>query len=183
MTRRDLLGECNDKAVPLDDFQAAWCSRCLSPECSRSLHGQSRFDARVSTWHQRLFEKPALMPVSDPRYAALAAQRFVLYDPNVPEVRGSWEAPLPLVVEAPAPVIEVPEPPVQVAEAPVEAGPPKDVVESTGKVPATAVNTVYTPRMLAGAKPSAPKDPWASAETESDTKVAIGGTVKLGSGV
>jgi hypothetical protein len=100
--KRDWLGECNDKGVPLEDFQLQFCARCLQPECTRSLHGKSQFEARVTEWEDRLFKHVPRMDEGDPRYAMISAQKFLDIDTSrPPEVGGSWvdprdlEQPLP----------------------------------------------------------------------------------------
>jgi len=94
VSRRDLLRECNDKGAPLDEFQTGFCSRCVNPECSRSLYGQTRFDLRVNTWEDRLFSKVPQMDPSDPRFRTISGQKFLTLDTGrVPEIRGSWDDP------------------------------------------------------------------------------------------
>ena len=95
--RRDLMGECNEQGLPFDVFASSWCSRCLNLECTRSIAGKSKFEARVSNWEERLFLKPPVMPVDDPRFAKITAQRFITIDVGrVPEVNSSWVDPLDL---------------------------------------------------------------------------------------
>lgn len=107
--KRDWLGECNDQHVALDDFQRAFCDRCLQVECTRSQHGKSQFEARVATWEERLFTGVPRMDPADPRYALLSAKKFITLDTGaVPEVRG-WIDPLDLK-EPPEPPPPTPEP-------------------------------------------------------------------------
>src|SRR5690606_19815310 len=86
--RRDYLPVCNDKGVPLPEFQATFCVRCVQPECSRSRAG-GLFESRVASWEDRLFKNPPRMSKSDPLHAAIAAKRFIEIDVGrVPEVGG-----------------------------------------------------------------------------------------------
>lgn len=75
-SKEDYLSYCNNQGVPVEDFKAAFCSRCFNPTCSRSLAGQSLFEARIHTWHERLFENPQTLPKEDPRYALISAVNF-----------------------------------------------------------------------------------------------------------
>lgn len=87
MKKLDLIGECNDQKLPLEDFRMSFCNRCLQQECTRSQAGLSRFDARVSSWEERLFHAPQL-PKQDPRYAAIIAKKFLaLPVGSIPGVR------------------------------------------------------------------------------------------------
>lgn len=108
--KRDWLGDCNDRGVPLEDFRLQFCVRCLQPECTRSQHGRSRFDARVADWENKLFLNVSRMDEADPRFASLSAKKFLSIDSGpAPEVR-SWVDPRDLT-EAPAAPAPAPEPP------------------------------------------------------------------------
>jgi hypothetical protein len=74
---RDFLAECNNLGVTEDEFRGIWCIRCVRKDCVRSHQGKSKFEARVSTWEERLFTNVPRMPESDPRYPKLADQDFV----------------------------------------------------------------------------------------------------------
>ena len=88
-----MLAECNDKGMPFESFQTEWCARCLTLECTRSIAGKSKFDVRVSTWEETLFLNPPRMPIEDPRYPTISAQKFVTIDVGrTPEVQG-WVDP------------------------------------------------------------------------------------------
>lgn len=89
--RRDYLSVCNDQGIPLPDFQATFCVRCVQPECSRSRAG-GLFETRVTTWEERLFKNPPRMPKDDPLYAMITAKRFIEIDTGrIPEVNGRLE--------------------------------------------------------------------------------------------
>src|SRR5574337_931171 len=92
--RRDLLPECiPNQQVPLEAFASDFCSRCLNEECTRSIAGKSRFEARVASWEERLFLNPPVMAPEDPRYSKLAAQKFITIDVGrTPEIRTSASA-------------------------------------------------------------------------------------------
>src|SRR5262245_35854302 len=102
--RRDYLSVCNDQGVPLPDFQATFCVRCVRRECTRS-RGDGLFETRVATWEERLFTNPARMEKGDPLYSALAAKRFVEVPVGrIPEINGRSEWLDPRALDEPAPV-------------------------------------------------------------------------------
>ena len=105
MQKRDLLAECKPKEAPLEPFRSEFCSRCLNPECTRSLASNSKFDQRVSTWEERLFTQVPRMDPKDPRYPTLAGKNFLLIDAGpVPEIHtrvGSWDDPRDLEKNSP----------------------------------------------------------------------------------
>lgn len=197
-TRRDQLSECNTEKQPLADFQAGWCARCVNPECTRSLYGQSRFDLRVNSWEDRLFRNPPRMDSSDPRYRDIAGKRFLTVDVGpAPEVR-TWIDPMQSVPErsAPKPVpMELrPEPivspaplqpePTVVQPEPVTSLPVAPTPEPSGKVRPefVALNSISQGgRMLAGVrKEERPaRDPWAVPEV-AENVIPVGGRVRLG---
>lgn len=76
-SKEDYLSYCNDQGVAIQDFQAAFCSRCFNPTCTRSLAGQSLFEDRIQNWKERLFENPQVLPKEDPRYALISAKKFL----------------------------------------------------------------------------------------------------------
>ena len=187
-SRRDQLAECNTERQPIAEFKEAWCGRCVNPECTRSLFGQSRFDLRVNTWEDRLFKNPPKMDARDPRYKEIAGKRFLSLDVGpAPELR-SWVD--PSQDPAPIQVVQVGVP--KVAE-PVVAEPvsvPTPEVPKVSPEPVlTEISSINTPfqggRMLSGVNrpQAAPKDPW-SAPTPAENVVPVGGRVKFkGSGV
>jgi hypothetical protein len=166
---RDLYGECNDKEMPLVEFQAGWCSRCMSPECTRSLHGKTRFDVRTETWLERLFLHPPTMAADDPRYAGIAAKKFLTIDMGrTPEVRSDWVDPNALVQ-------------------PVEVGPPAEIAVVSAPIPTPAQGNVLrnapdqSGTVLPGGPAQAPRDPW-RAPAPAENLVPVGGTVRFGKG-
>lgn len=199
--KRDWLGDCNDQGVPLEDFRLQFCERCLQPECTRSQHGKSQFDARVADWESRLFLDVPRMDKSDPRYEDLQAKRFLGIDTSrVPEVQ-SWvdprdlqqptpkkpePVPEPALVPEPPPEYEMPETKQVEAQAvadieeqgPAEPEPvPLPAVETPQRA---ALNTPNQPGQMLGGKkvdekPVAPvSDPWVPKEstpTPDDLKV------------
>jgi hypothetical protein len=193
-TTRDLLPECNDAGLDLVSFQADWCARCLNLECNRSLGGKSKFEARVSTWEERLFKNPPRMSPDDPRFEKIAAQKFITIDVGrTPGVSSAWVDPTDLVepaAQAPEPVAT--KPPVATS---VEA-PAATVQKDTG-TPASASPPIRlalgnAPDQSGKILPSHPsasiskRDPWASPlpSDTNETIVTPGASVKLrGSGV
>lgn len=170
--RRDLLAECNDQGVPLDQFQLSFCNRCLQQECTRSQFGKSRFDVRVQNWHQDMFTNIPRLDPSDPRYAGIAAQRFLTIDASPrPEVRSAWVDPRDLTEGAQPPkapqipAVAASEAPALVAELPPAAAAASSV-KKMGREQVVRLPTLNTPnsapRMIGSAKPTPPKDPWAA---------------------
>lgn len=95
---RDYMHECNNLGVSEEDFQRIWCIRCVQQECHRSHQGKSRFEARVSTWEERLFTNVPRMPTSDPRYPDLANRAFVepeSWKSSQVQVPSSWDLSTP----------------------------------------------------------------------------------------
>lgn len=201
-SRRDLLSECNNTQEPLDSFQEGWCRRCINPECTRSLFGQSRFDVRVNTWEDRLFKNPPRMDSADPLFKIISGKKFLSIDTSQPPEIRSWVDPdqtsnvvprqelkATKVVETPppppVPAPSIPEPP---ALNPVEVVEPKKVEPKTnsGTPEFLSMNTTFQGgRMLSGVRGSqtVPRDPW-SAPEPAENIVPIGGRVKFkGSGV
>jgi len=197
-SRRDLLAECNTENEALPVFFEGWCKRCVNPECTRSLYGQSRFDIRVNSWEDRLFKNPPRMDSKDPRFKEISGKRFLTVDMSAPPEVRSWVDPVAATEPAPrAPVVALAPEPVVVPELPkVNAPEPQPVVDSTTAVrPSTPfVGAVVRPEvlsmnaqsqggmMLSGVKPqqAAPvKDPWAAPEP-AENVIPVGGRVKLG---
>ena len=180
--RRDLLRECNDRQAPLDEFQAGFCGRCINPECTRSLFGQSKFDVRVNTWEERLFTDVPKMDTHDERFAAIAGKRFLTFDTGrTPEIRTDWVDPR-----------DVPQEPVIIKEAtpstPEPSPEPSPVVKPVPHAPSRVpvhllrANTAVSSGVMVGeAPPSAPpRDPWATPEPSKDLIVPVGSRVKMG---
>lgn len=110
----DYLRDCNDQKIQEADFAAIWCSRCLREDCTRSIKGKSRFEARVSSWQERLFTKVPALPETDPRFALIQAKHFQEAPGRPYEVKG-WDAP------APPPAAELPQEPAPLPQAPADA--------------------------------------------------------------
>ncbi len=194
--KRDWLGECNNYKVSVEDFEAAFCQRCMAPDCSRSNAGKSRFEQRVHNWHQRLFEQPARMPEDDPRLIQIRAKRFVdLPTGSVPEIgrapTNAWLDPRDFDEPAahaslPAPSLPAPVTPPIVFEAP-QALPAETKPVGSVVAPAQILNTPRPPaQMLGGAAPPGPSpvvDKWAAkptTETADATKVKPGARIRFG---
>lgn len=202
LPRRDQLLECNTAKESLRDFQETWCKRCVNPECTRSMFGQSRFDVRVNTWEDRLFKNPPRMDSSDPLYNLIAGKKFLTIETGrAPEIRG-WVDPSepveePVRVEVP-PVKTVPtvvtptvvtptvvaapeKAPSSVRQATVEPAPTRPPDRGTESFP---INTQFQGgRMLNGVRgqQAPPRDPWA-APTPAENIVPVGGRVKFKGG-
>lgn len=205
MNRRDLYAECNVVGAPAEAFKEECCKHCINPECTRSAFGSTKFDQRVGSWYERLFENVPRMDPSDPRFGQIAAQKFVLF--NEPLTVRSWVDPRDIAepaprVAAPAPPLPAPvqvQQPAQVQEAPPppapevaseQPAPPQEAPAPAGRLPQHLVlsNTpLQQGQMLkppAGVvqKPAAAS--WdaapASTDTEGVTVVKTGARVKIG---
>jgi hypothetical protein len=171
---RDLYGECNDKGMPLDEFQTGWCSRCMSPECTRSLHGKTRFDVRTESWLERLFLNPPVMLPEDPRYADIAAKKFLTIDVGrTPEIRSDWVDPNALVQPAPEPVIAV--------QAPLPSPPQAPLQEGTQRSNVLLNAPDQSGTILPGSPAKVARDPW-GAPAPAENVVPVGATVRFGKG-
>ena len=194
MTRRqlDLYAECNGGQAPEDVFTEACCSRCVNPDCSRSLYGKGGFDDRVHNWYERLFSQVPKLPTDDPRYGKISGQRFLLIDPEGSQGASSdWVDPRDLEAKsvqisraipatpppAPPPVSEsAPTPPVAAAV------PASSVLNTPPKQGQMLPNSSPSPQ-----PPSAGGDGWATPPPASqhavpDAKVVKSGArIKLGS--
>jgi hypothetical protein len=167
--RRDYLPVCNDNGVPLPDFQAMFCVRCVQPECSRSRSG-GLFETRVASWEDRLFKDPPRMEKSDPLYAALTAKRFIEIDVGrVPEVGGRSDWVDPRALDEPKTPTRKPRKAksTKAAELPKELETPKEPpparVERSSAARAPR-NTEFRQGTLLGepGKTATPVDPWAA---------------------
>jgi hypothetical protein len=199
--RLDFLKECNDQQVPLEDFRLQFCARCVQPECTRSTHGTSKFDQRVTTWEQRLFTEVPRMESSDPRFEGIQGKMFKMFSLPVQQAgaKSDWMDPRDLVEPTPQPHVdppaepeeEEPIPPTEpefpeVPESP-SAPPPVAAVSTQPPVKATtsklspAILRMNTPsqsgRMLAGNPAPTPKDPWAGPAAPANAKPNEGGVV------
>lgn len=173
--RKDYLSECNDHNVPVRDFQASFCARCFQPECSRSLHGKMKFDQRVATWEDRLFDQVPRMKENDPRYLPIAGAEFrTLGVPSVTSVAitGGSEWHDPRNLPSPSEALTVPEEKKPTASSLVfdKIEPKSDELESTPspigvrKLPRhlLLMNAPAQPLMLPGSlEPKPPVDRWA----------------------
>jgi hypothetical protein len=143
--RRDYLAVCNDHGVPLTEFQATFCVRCVQPECSRSRAG-GLFETRVATWEERLFENPARMSKDDPLYSLISAKRFIeINTGRIPEVDGKseWMDPRAFQDESEAPVkprtVRGPRAPTPPSNEPTAESVAESMAESVGASPEAQV--------------------------------------------
>lgn len=199
--RRDFLKECHSQLVtqakqhlPLEDFGAAYCDRCFQPECSRSTHGKTRFDQRVSTWEERLFLRVPRMDQSDPRFEEIASKEFHPVQESL-VVHGWGDQ------EEMAPKRDIlPEPPQEVT---VEVPDVEPVVQAPYFQPTSTPSSISRETLLLNTNvdseqylPGAPRpatqsdtpkkriDSWGAPEqgTPSEVVVTAGATVRFGSG-
>lgn len=200
-SRRDFLKECHPQVVsqvkeplPFEAFSAAYCARCLQPECTRSTHGSTKFDQRVATWQDRLFLNVPRMGQDDPRFESISQKEFSQTQESL-VVRG-WgddSAPEPQMEFVP----ELLEEPVT-EEVPTNAEPSPVYFQPTSTSASISRDTLLmnTPvsneQYLPGAPSpshatSMPKktiDSWGAPEqsTPSEVIVNAGATVRFGSG-
>jgi hypothetical protein len=117
----DHIRECNEFKITETDFVKAWCSRCLREDCTRAIKGKSRFEARTSTWQERLFTDVPRLAENDPRYPSIVAKMFQETPGRPAEIRG-WDAPEPAAPETP-PAPPIPTTPVsQLVKSPNQSG-------------------------------------------------------------
>ncbi len=186
--KSDLLAECNNLKVPFQDFFEAFCSRCLQKDCSRSQSGKSRFEARVSTWEQRLFTAVSRMDPSDERFSRINAQSFVSIDACSPGKQSSWLDPRAIEptkefsIPTPRPLAE-PTPPSIVKTTRLD---PSKPLESLVTSASGLVNTPNRPGQMVGGnipKPVVPvSDPWQPIQPIKPGEVVVkpGAKIKLG---
>jgi hypothetical protein len=205
MNRRDLLPECAQPGTPIDVLKNEWCSRCGNPECVRSTVGSKKFDLRVLNWEDKLFKNPPIMAPDDPRFAKIAAMKFITIDPGrVPEIRGEWADPRDLKEPEPAPILATPEddgdgpvlaPPTALAPSsppprdeappanpPKPTGSPRSVVQSQILAATNAPDQSGKILRSPAAAPTNRGDPWAvpDAPDPADKVVQPGATIKMG---
>lgn len=165
--RRDLLGECNADAHPIDTFTTECCANCFNPGCTRSLSGKLKFDQRVSTWYDRFFGDQDKMLPGDPRFTRISGQKFLMLDPGLvgrpPEIGASWVDPRDLDDQATgAPVKPVavptnPRPPAGLREV------PRQLLLANSPRPVPLVIQAPAAIDIGRTAPAPPvqKDPWA----------------------
>lgn len=194
--KRDFLAECSgDLGLTPQDVQAAFCFRCLQAECSRSLSGKSGFEARTSTWENRLFTSVPRMNEGDPRIVTLRSKKFVEVPTGLtPEIGGppsAWldprdldvpvESPHSTTSSGPSVALATPEPKEALVEEAQPAAPPEPRPEPQPR-PAFLNTPVQTGRMIRGPKPEPSRDPWEvrPKETQGLQVVKPGTRIKLG---
>jgi len=189
--RRDLLKECNTLNVPVEDLKQAFCVFCYQPECTRSLFGKTKFDQRVSTWKERLFENPPRMNSQDPRFNDIQAKAFSTIVPATLGAISAWDDPRdikPVSIRVPV-VVEVVNPPEETITVVSEPMLPRI---SASSLPQEVVLINTPPQqgiMLRGGPPSTPpapnRDNWAAPTPlpPNEKLVQRGATIRFGSGV
>jgi len=198
--KQDYLKECNEFKVPVGDFEAQFCARCLQPECGRSQHGSSRFESRVRDWEKRLFLDVPRMDPNDPQFTQFQSKKFL----DVGSVQG-WVSPQDIPQDAPEEPDDLPElelvetvptdpapPPSGMPEPPPESmdsAPDTQPVPSTIPAPPGLMNTPTRSKMMLGGKkvdtkPSQPVfdqwEPMKGGETDGLQVVKPGAKIRLG---
>ena len=189
--KRDQYKECNTLGeVSVEDFRLQFCARCIQPECTRSQHGKSKFDQRVTTWESRLFIDVPRMSLSDPRFSDFQAKRFHQIDTGrVPEIQG-WTDPRDLEEpSAPEPdtyeVSETKQVEVQAIADIEEFGVAAPASEPQAVPQASKSTSNRRGQMLKGkkvdAKPTQPVfDPWVGKKPPEGKVVQPGAKIRLG---
>jgi hypothetical protein len=70
-----------------EDFQTAFCRRCLNPDCQRSSYQGSAWKHRMDRQLQGL-NAPVFMPEAHPLYTALSQQDFISFEAQKATLRG-----------------------------------------------------------------------------------------------
>lgn len=200
-TRRDFLKECHSQVAakakePLtfDMFTEAYCARCLQPECTRSSHGKTKFDQRVTSWADRLFLKVPRMDQSDPRFESISRQEFApAQETLVVRGWGTESEPEPPRAFIPEPAQETSKDEIPATNEPLPVYPQPDNSGASISRDTLLMNTpVVTEQYLPGAsKQSIPirstkknVDSWGAPEQSAPSEVIVnaGATVRFGSG-
>lgn len=90
--KKDFLSECMDslpKSLALDEFQAAYCSVCINPDCHRSRWADSRWLTRMAMQEQAL-NNPIFGDPNDPRFADIITTHFEPVDEDTLDYYGGW---------------------------------------------------------------------------------------------
>jgi hypothetical protein len=200
-SKEDYLSYCNNQGVALEDFKAAFCSRCFNPTCSRSLAGQSLFEERIHTWHERLFKNPQSLPKEDPRYALISAVNFqevpvgpipiigqqaalsTWLDPR--DLSAAPEPPKPQPQKVSSPRVQAPEPaetqgleliPSEPPEAPQKSTEPQ-AQPAVGAPRQAPLQTPFQQGVMIGnasaPQASPPNDPWAASPPQEETTTPV----------
>lgn len=200
-SKEDYLSYCNNQGVAVEDFKAAFCSRCFNPTCSRSLAGQSLFEGRIHTWHDRLFENPQSLPKEDPRYALISAVNFLEVPVGPIPIVGqsaptsAWmdprdlgavhESPKPEPQKVAGPRAQASEPEETMGLELIPSKPPEAPQKSAEQQVQPAVNvprqaplqTPFQQGVMIGNAPvpqaSPPKDPWAASPSQEEATAPV----------
>ena len=177
--KRDQYKECSDQNIPVEDFRLQFCSRCVQPECTRSQHGKSKFDQRVTTWESRLFVDVPRMALTDPRFQSFQAKKFSEIDTGrVPEVQG-WVDPRDLEPETPMEAVEPVSEPQEPEPDKVEKAAPSSQEPAMGQTP-NRRGQMLGGKKTPAKKPSEKSDPWAPKKTPEGKVVKPGAKIRLG---
>jgi hypothetical protein len=184
----------------------SFCSRCFQGECSRSLHGKSRFEVRALTWQDTLFNNVPRLDPKDPRFQEIASKRFLPVAPPQMGTSSAWMDPrdvepsreisipssaVPVASAPPPPLVTAPTPSPQAVEMVLEpqaVQPAPTPSPAPPAAPAEPVirNTPARPRQMIGGgdpKPASPVlDPWQPKQPLRPDEVLVkpGGRIKLG---
>lgn len=68
-TKSDLLGQCNDWGIPMEEFTAAYCALCSNPVCVRSKYKDAATQRKIEE-HRSMMEFRIDPSQVDPEYQA-----------------------------------------------------------------------------------------------------------------
>lgn len=100
MSKKDLLEQCMDSSpiqASIEDFQTAYCSLCVNPECVRSQWSISKWALRMERQENALNEPKILTPQGNEHFMRLANQGFVSLETleHEAKVYSGWDVPEP----------------------------------------------------------------------------------------
>jgi len=190
MERTDQYGECNMDNIPVDEFTAECCMRCVSPRCTRSFFGKSKFEIRTGSWYERLFSEVPKMDPDDPNYEKIAAQKFMPAEEPV-AVNSDWTEPKDLPAPVPEPKIETKiesksEPLPEETPPKILDPPPPPPPQEKGQLSrdlAYSNTPTKQGQMISGAKSKPQKDAWDAPAAPIDTNARVikpGEKIKIG---
>lgn len=91
--KEDFISEClnsMEQKGSLEDFEIAFCSVCINPDCHRSKWSDSKWMTRMLMQEEAL-SHPTFMSQDDPRFIALNQEmRFEEIDPTLHNYYGGW---------------------------------------------------------------------------------------------
>jgi len=82
--KKDFIQQCMQETmsaakstIPINEFTMAFCSKCFNPDCTRSMHGDTKFDYRTQNWESILFKDAKIIDKTDPLFDQLTNPNFI----------------------------------------------------------------------------------------------------------